>query len=93
MSTNKVNFIPLFQTKQRDSLLSYIRHDSFWFIFSQIVRCVTIVTSVSPSCTNTDARRLSSSLLILQASVFATAVTAAISSQGFIENTPGIILC
>ena len=56
---------------------------SVLLIFSQIAFCVTIVTSVSPSCTSTDARSVSSSELSLAANIFATAVTADVISQEF----------
>ena len=62
-------------------------------MFSHIALCVTIVTSVSPSCTSTDASNVSSSLFNLQARAFATAVTDAVISQEFNQNTSAIILC
>lgn len=43
-----------------------------------------MVTSVSPSCTSTDAKRVSSSLVSLQEMAFAIAVTDAVISQAFI---------
>lgn len=52
--------------------------------FSHSALCETMVTSVSPSWTSTDAKRASSSLVSLQEMAFAIAVTDAVISQAFI---------
>ena len=46
--------------------------------------CVAIATSVSPSCTSTEASKVSWSLFNLQDIVLARAVTDAVRSQAFI---------
>ncbi len=59
-----------------------------FFYFWQSDLCAAITASVSPSCVNIAARRVNSSMSILQAMVFAAAVMAAVSSQAFIFTSP-----
>lgn len=64
-----------------------------WFVvlvLSHKARCTEIVTNVSPNCTKTDAKSVSSSLLSLQDTAFAIAVMVAVSSQEFIKPHPFI---
>ena len=70
-------------------------HDSFeqFHSFSQKLRCTAMVVSVSPSCEKIAPTKPSSSVVNWHAMVFARAVMAAVSSQGFMSLHLTAMLC
>ena len=58
------------------------------YSFLQMLLCVAMVISVSPSCVKNTPKRLISYTVLLQAIPFANAVIAAVNSQEFMDDHP-----